>query len=59
MIQPRNTPCKRCRGVCTLGCWISGIRQAELNLRAARDSKQSQAASWACSLSPPPSVGPK
>lgn len=59
MIQPRNAPCKRCQGVCTLGCWISGIHQAELNLRAARDSELSRAVSWALSAISPTYSGIK
>lgn len=30
----------------SLECWISDIRQVELNLRTARDSEKYQAASW-------------
>jgi hypothetical protein len=55
----RNAPCKRCRVVTNLECWISGIRQAEQDLRAVRHSKKHQASSWAFLAVSPTLGGPK
>lgn len=59
MKASRIAPCIRCRVVTNLECWISGIRQVEQNLRAARHSEKSEAVSWVFLAVSPTLGGPK
>lgn len=54
-----NALCRQCWVVKDLECGISGIRQVELSLRAARYSKQHRAMSWAFLAISPTYSGPK
>lgn len=54
-----NALCKQCRVLKNLEYRISGIRQAELNLRTARYSKKHQAMSWVFLAISPTRGGPK
>lgn len=55
----RNALSSQCLVIRDLERWNSGVRKAELGLRAARCSKKSQAASWAFLATPPTLGGPK